>query len=226
MRPEILNPLFAEVEALPGVGPQVAKSLKRLDITRAVDLAFHLPTGTIERVQAPAGQRRLARSDRVLELTPFEIRQPRAGGRRCEFSPSDAAGNTITLGLFQQSRLGEEATADRREAVVSGRLDAYGDEWQIVHPEVLDAGKAADLPLREPVYPLTEGIANRRMRELALAALERAPELAEWIEPSLLAAPGLARLARRARRSAFRSARRCSRATVWRTTRFSPTNCA
>ena len=45
MRPETLNPLFAEVEALPGVGPQVAKALKRLDITRVVDLAFHLPTG-------------------------------------------------------------------------------------------------------------------------------------------------------------------------------------
>ena len=55
---------------------------------------------------------------------------------------------------------------------------------------MLGAGKAADLPLREPVYPLTEGIANRRMRELSLAAVERAPELAEWIEPSLLARQG------------------------------------
>jgi ATP-dependent DNA helicase RecG len=55
---------------------------------------------------------------------------------------------------------------------------------------VMAPGKAADLPLREPVYPLTEGIANRRMRELALAAVERAPELAEWVEPSLLARQG------------------------------------
>ena len=30
MRPDILNPLFAEVEALPGVGPQVARLLKKL----------------------------------------------------------------------------------------------------------------------------------------------------------------------------------------------------
>ena len=33
MRPEILNPLFTEVEALKGVGPQVAKLLKKLGIT-------------------------------------------------------------------------------------------------------------------------------------------------------------------------------------------------
>ena len=78
MRPEALNPLFAEVEALPGVGPQVAKALKRLDITRAVDLAFHLPTGTIERVSVSAASAALLGRIIVIELTSFESRQ---GGR-------------------------------------------------------------------------------------------------------------------------------------------------
>ena len=50
MRPEILNPLFTEVEALKGVGPQLAKLLRKLDVTRVVDLVYHLPTGSIERV--------------------------------------------------------------------------------------------------------------------------------------------------------------------------------
>ena len=54
MRPQILNPLFAEVEALKGVGPQIAKLMKRLDLTRVVDVLYHLPTGAIERVRAPA----------------------------------------------------------------------------------------------------------------------------------------------------------------------------
>jgi ATP-dependent DNA helicase RecG len=38
MRPEILNPLFTEVEALKGVGPQLAKMLGKLGLTRLVDL--------------------------------------------------------------------------------------------------------------------------------------------------------------------------------------------
>ena len=40
--------------------------------------------------------------------------------------------------------------------------------------------------MREPVYPLTEGLTNRRLGELVREALERAPELPEWIEPGLL----------------------------------------
>jgi ATP-dependent DNA helicase RecG len=188
MRPEVLNPLFAEVEALPGVGPQVAKALKRLDITRAIDLAFHLPTGTIERVRAASASAALLGRNVIIDLTPFESRQGRSGPMRV--FASDSAGHTITLVYFNNPGWAKKQLPIGETKIVSGRLDVYGEEWQIVHPEVLGAGKAADLPLSEPVYPLTEGIANRRMRELALAGLQRAPELAEWIEPSLLARQG------------------------------------
>jgi ATP-dependent DNA helicase RecG len=185
MRPEILNPMFAEVEVLPGVGPQVAKALKRLDITRVIDLAFHLPTGVVERVRAPHASAALLGRNVILDLKPFEIRQGRSGPLRV--FAADGNGNTITLVYFNNPGWAKKQLPVGEARTVSGRLDAYGDEWQIVHPEVHAPGKARDLPLREPVYPLTEGIANRRMRELALAALERAPELPEWTEPSLLA---------------------------------------
>ena len=46
----------------------------------------------------------------------------------------DSDDNTLTLIYLQQSRLGEEAAAAREKRTVVGKLDAYGDEWQIVHP--------------------------------------------------------------------------------------------
>ena len=50
MRPEILNPLFAEVTALKGVGAALAKPLDRLGLSRVIDVAFHLPTGHVDRL--------------------------------------------------------------------------------------------------------------------------------------------------------------------------------
>ena len=188
MRPEILNPLFAEVEVLKGVGPGLAKALKRLGLTRVIDLLYHLPTGTIERVRAPAASADLLGRNVVLDLTPFEARQGARGPLR--IFATDGGGNTVTLVYFNNPGWAKKQLAIGQAKIVAGKLDAYGDEWQIVHPEVLPPGKAADLPLREPIYPLTEGVTNRRMRELAAAALERAPELAEWIEPSLAAREG------------------------------------
>ncbi|MFL6794150.1 MAG: ATP-dependent DNA helicase RecG, partial [Sphingomicrobium sp.] len=71
MRPDILNPLFTEVEALKGVGPQVAKQLKQLDLTRVVDVLYHLPTGAIERVRAPHASADLLGRTVILDLKPF-----------------------------------------------------------------------------------------------------------------------------------------------------------
>ena len=79
MRPEILNPLFAEVEALKGIGPQLAKQLKKLGISRAVDLLYHLPTGAIERVRAPAASVELLGRTVILELTAADVRENRSG---------------------------------------------------------------------------------------------------------------------------------------------------
>ena len=51
MRPALLNPLFAPVTSLPGVGPKQDKLLRyllsRSETPRLVDLLFHLPVGTI-----------------------------------------------------------------------------------------------------------------------------------------------------------------------------------
>src|SRR3990170_1276374 len=132
MRPEILNPLFAEVEVLAGVGPGVAKALKRLDIPRAVDLAFHLPTGTIERVRAPAASAALLGRNVILDLKPFEARQGGRGPLRIFASDSD--GNTITLIYFNNPGWAKKQLPVGAPKLVSGRLDAYGEEWQIVHP--------------------------------------------------------------------------------------------
>lgn len=188
MRPEILNPLFTEVEALKGVGPQVAKLLKKLDLTRVVDLIYHLPTGSIERVRAPAASNELLGRNVILDLKPFETRESRGRGRGpTRIFAADGDGNTISLIYFNNPGWAKRQLPVGQARTVSGKLEAYGDEWQIIHPEVSEPGKGPQPAIREPVYPLTEGLTNRRLGELVREALERAPELPEWIESGLAA---------------------------------------
>src|SRR5579884_1953166 len=190
MRPDILNPLFAEVEVLKGVGPQVAKLLKRLDLTRVMDVLYHLPTGAIERVKAPAADAALLGRNVILELTPFQIRENHSGRGPMRVFASDPAGNTISLVYFNNPGWAKRSLPIGEKRIISGKLEAYGDEWQIIHPEVAEPGKGPAPAIREPVYPLTEGLTNQRMGELAREALERAPDLPEWIEPGLASREG------------------------------------
>ena len=190
MRPEILNPLFAEVTSLKGVGPALAKPLERLKIARVLDLALHLPSGWIDRV--PVDELDMADAGRtiVATLTPVDYRQGGRGPIRAQ--ATDARGNYVSLVYFGGNAgwvkkllpLGEP----RR---VSGRLDLYGQELQIIHPDyVLPLDEAGTIGGREAIYPLSEGLTSRRLGQLAALAVERAPELPEWIEPSLLARHG------------------------------------
>ena len=190
MRPEILNALFAEVEVLKGVGPQVAKLLKRLDLTRVIDVLYHLPTGAIERIKAPAASAALLGRNVILELTPYQTREGRSGRGPMRVFASDPDGNTISLVYFNNPGWAKRSLPIGQKRIVSGKLEQYGEEWQIIHPEVAQVGKGPAPAVREPVYPLTEGLTNRRMGELAREALERSPELPEWIEPSLAAREG------------------------------------
>ena len=190
MRPEILNPLFAEVESMKGVGPQLTKQLGKLGISRAIDLLYHLPTGSIERVRAPSLNPGLIGRTVIVDLVPFDMRTPHSGRGPTRIFASDSDDNSIALVYFNNPGWAKKQLPLGEKRTVSGKLEAYGDEWQIIHPDVCEPGKGPEPALREPVYPLTEGLTNRRIGELALLGLERAPDLDEWIEPSLVAREG------------------------------------
>ena len=189
MRPDILNPLFTESAALKGVGAAVMKPLERLALVRAVDLAFHLPVGWIERQRV----RRLAEAatGRMVGvvLTAHEFRA--SGSTRAPFRvlAQDEAGDPVSIVYFgKNSGWPRKLFPLGEPRFVSGRLDQFGDDLQIVHPDhVVELGEAGAIADREPVYGLSEGIANGRMRELVAQGLARAPDLPEWIDPGLRA---------------------------------------
>ncbi|HST37155.1 MAG TPA: ATP-dependent DNA helicase RecG [Allosphingosinicella sp.] len=187
MRPDILNPLFAEVEVLKGIGPALAKPLHRLKLDRVVDLLFHLPTGWIDRKKVETLDEADVGRVITVTLTPRDYRQ--SGGRGLfRIFAEDQAGNYVTLTYFNNPGWGKKQLPLGEPRIVSGKLDRYGQELQMVHPDhVVTPGEAATIPEREPVYPLSEGLTNHRLADLAEQALVRRPELGEWIEPSLKA---------------------------------------
>ena len=187
MRPDILNPLFAPATSLKGVGPALAKPLDKLGLERVVDLLFHLPTGHVDRW--PRDELMQADVGRTIAITVRPVDYRMSGGRGpTRVHATDRHGNYVSLTYFGGAGgyvkkllpLGEP----RR---VSGRLEQYGQELQMVHPELEgDEGFRE----REAIYPLSEGITSRRLQALAGQALGRAPTLPEWIEPGLKEARG------------------------------------
>ena len=89
---------------------------------------------------------------------------------------------TLTLTYFnaKQDYL-EKQLPPGETRYVSGTAEFYDGMLQMVHPDrVVDEKGFADLPLVEPVYPLTEGLALGNVRRAMDGALTRIPALPEW----------------------------------------------
>jgi len=187
MRPLVLSPLFASVTSLPGVGPKLerlyAKVLDR-DMPRVVDLLLHLPSGAIDRRARPKLNEVLPGqvvtvAVQVEEHRPAPRNRPRAPYR---IITSDDTGVTLTLTYFSaRPDYLEKLLPIGETRYVSGTAEFYDGMLQMVHPDrVVDEKGFATLPLVEPVYPLTEGLALGNVRRAMEGALGKLPPLPEW----------------------------------------------
>src|SRR5216684_8005343 len=194
MRPTVLNPLFAALTSLPGVGPKLDQLYRRLlgrdETPRVVDLLFHLPTGTIDRRARP--KLREVVPDTVVTVAvsvdrhrPPPPRRPRAP---YQIYTSDETGDLILTYFNARRDYLQKLLPLGERRYVSGTVQLYDDMLQMVHPErVVAEGDLAKLPLVEPVYPLTDGLSLNQVGKAAVAALDRLPTLPEWQEPSWVA---------------------------------------
>ncbi|MBA3053959.1 MAG: ATP-dependent DNA helicase RecG [Sphingomonadales bacterium] len=187
MRPDRLNPLFAETASLKGVGPGLQRPLEKLGLTRVRDLIYHLPDRFVQRRAVANLDEASIGEQIVVALTPREYRA--GGSARAPFrvQAEDAAGNICSLTYFGRNAGWARKQLPLGEARwIAGRLDQFGQTLQIVHPDhVAEQGGAALGTLCEPIYPLSDGLTQGRIAALVTQALGHVTDLPEWIEPGL-----------------------------------------
>ncbi|MCC6776166.1 MAG: ATP-dependent DNA helicase RecG [Hyphomicrobiales bacterium] len=191
MRPPLLNPLFAALTTLSGVGPRTEKLYRRLldrdDEPRVLDLLLHLPTGVIDRRARP--KLRDVQPDTVVTVavTVDRHRPPPPNRPRAPYQVyvSDDTGDLILTFFNPHKDYLNKLLPVGERRYVSGMIGFYDHMRQMVHPDrVVSEEDLAKLPLVEPVYPLTEGLSLNQVRKAMDAALTRLPDVPEWQDPS------------------------------------------
>jgi ATP-dependent DNA helicase RecG len=193
MRPPLLNPLFAAITTLSGVGPKQDKLFRYLlgrdDTPRLVDLLLHLPASVIDRRARPKIRDAVPGTVVTLEVTvdrhrPTPARNPRAPHL---VYASDDTGDVVLTYFRAQPGYVEKLLPVGAKRFVSGTAQMYDGTLQIAHPDrVVDEAGFAKLSGIDPVYPLTEGLALGTVRRAVAQALQKLPALPEWISPEII----------------------------------------
>ena len=161
------------IKELRGVGPQLSQKLSKLGINNLQELLFHLPLRYIDRTKiTPIGSLQPL-TDVVLEgqIRASDLVFGRRRSLVCKLQ--DNTGTTV-LRFFHFSR------AQQDRLIVGAKLRCYGEVRQgkygleLYHPEYqhLDNNNPPNLEQTlTPVYPLTEGITQIRIRAFCRQAL-------------------------------------------------------
>lgn len=170
--------LLAPLASLKGIGERLSAKLARLELYSIEDLLYQLPVRYEDRrnlVHVSTLRHGEARPFRARVLSGAEINsgtRGRRGARKVfEVLVGDDSGQIMLKWFHYRRSWMERSYRPGREILAYGEVRVFGSQREILHPEV-DFDPGADHPGAAilPVYPLTEGISQKRMRGIIQTA--------------------------------------------------------
>lgn len=190
-RPEILFPLFASLDSLPGIGPKIARAFGQMEIRTPRDLLFTFPNSGVDRRIRPSVKGVDLPATVTTEVTVLRHLPSPAKGRPYRVRVSDSEMEIPLVFFHAKPDWLQKQLPEGERRVISGRAELFDGTVQMVHPDhILAPEEARQLPQFEAVYPLTQGITQRVMVKAMAAAVERVPELDDWLESEFLESMG------------------------------------
>ncbi|MDZ4848178.1 MAG: ATP-dependent DNA helicase RecG [Pirellulaceae bacterium] len=177
--------LRTPLKFLPKVGANRAVLLEKLDVTRGIDLLFLFPRA----YQEIAPTRRLheleadLRCSVVGTIESIDFRGYDDGRSSLGALMAIEGGGFVRLVWYNQPYR-RNTLARGMRLVTTGIVKSTGISWEIRHPEFEVLSEDDPLPVAKPlpIYPLTEGLQQRHVRDMVEVALKHlAPALTESV---------------------------------------------
>ncbi|MAW86675.1 MAG: ATP-dependent DNA helicase RecG [Phyllobacteriaceae bacterium] len=194
MRPSVLDPLFAPVTSIDGVGPKLAALIAKIvpgDLAgreaRIADLVFTLPHSVIDRRFRPGVANAPEGTIVTLDLSIDQHQPPPRGRANLPYRviAHDATGEIALTFFHAKPAWLEKLLPEGGEVTVSGKVEWFNGRASMVHPDHI-ARPGETFPDVEPVYPLTAGLSGRVLRKAVVGALARLPDLPEWLDAEVM----------------------------------------
>ncbi|MBP2549589.1 ATP-dependent DNA helicase RecG [Neorhizobium galegae] len=199
MRPALLDPLFAPVGSLAGIGPKLAELIARVtnredaEDCRVVDVLFHAPSSIIDRRNRPGIA--LAPQGAIVTIEGrVDRHQPPPSGSNMPYRVflHDETGELALTFFRAKGNWLEKVLPIDERVMVSGKVDWFNGRPSMVHPDLMmKVSDVGDMPLVEPVYPMTAGLMPKVLRRAVEGSLARLPEFPEWMDLALQQKQGL-----------------------------------
>ena len=177
---------------LRGVGPHLQSKLERLGVRSVQDILFHLPLRYQDRTRlTPLGG--LQAGSEALIQGVVEVSGVRMGARRSLVTVISDNTGRIAMRQFRFTTAQQRALQRGRPIQCYGEVRAGPSSLEMVHPEYRLLQDEDSVPTENSltsVYPTTDGVGQRKWRDLARQALDSVGQDVEELLPPDTDIPG------------------------------------
>ena len=188
MRHEILNNLFTNLKNVPGVGSNVLQLLEQIAGNKIINVIWHIPFNLIDRSYRPhlgaLEKGRLA----TLNVTVLKHQKNFKQNLPYKIKTQDDKGKLELIFFNVNSEYLKQIYPLGKNVIISGIVNNYKNQLQMSHPECFGTTDQykTKLPDFEPVYGLTNGLSQRKIKKIIKYCLTKVPILTEWHDPEIL----------------------------------------
>lgn len=194
MRPDILNFLFSPLKNITGIGTKTLSNYIKLlskkrtlkeDNIKMLNLLLHLPDRVLQR-KLVDNIRDIVNGDYIIAKVKVVSFSPPSRSKQPYIITCYLGNNFVNIVFYKYfENYIHNKFKENQDVFVSGKVDIYNSQIQIVHPDYI-SNNIADIPLFEPIYPLTYGLTNKDITKNIDYILKNCPNLQEWLDESFI----------------------------------------
>lgn len=165
--------LNTPLRSLAGIGPAKAKALAKLGLETAGDLLFYFPRAYEDRSRLCSLED--APAEEAVCVSALAAEQPRTSYIRAGLSVTKCKivdGTTSAEAVFFNQDYVRRTLKPGESYVFYGKVERFGNRRQLTNPTFEREGHTRFTGRIMPVYPLTSGISNNLLADLALRCVK------------------------------------------------------
>lgn len=168
------------IRALKGVGPQLEKTLHKLGCNTVGKLLFHLPLRHEDHTRiTPIRTAQIGQSV-IIEGTVESCQVINGAKRHLRCVITDPGGQ-LQLIFFQTAKYLQESLSPGTLIRCLGTISFFRQQKRMLHPKLMNATIPLDGQHLTPIYPLTGGLTQAKLRPLIKQAWQRSDKY-DWLK--------------------------------------------
>ncbi len=179
--------IFNKIDEIKGVGPQLAKYLKKKKVEKIKDIILNLPYAETDR----------SKISKLKELDVGKIHSIKVKVKRLNFPRKRNLPNKVVCEdetgkidiVYFNSREGylRKLFPINEWIIISGKVNYFNNNYQMTNPDYVTKLENQDYVIKNiPKYNLTKGINEKKYRLISEQIIKNIPNVDDWLEDNFI----------------------------------------